>query len=218
MVRSPADNVPKRVQMATGELLRKLPPDSGPGQDDRVRLHEGSLTRRQGYQTNGSYQVERHAAQCWCAWSGCRSLTCRQRDRLATGVQIPPTSSDKSITWNVERPSVRRDTQHGKPTARQAHGGTVVRGRKKRMPSRNGTDRAAGWLNAKSRVSYDTGESVPTSDRCSVAGKTGDPSQTGKQWTASAGAPGGDSVLWRPIDWSAARCIVRRLQFGSQRR
>ena len=51
----PADNVPKWVHMVTGELLRKLPPDSGPGQDDRVRLLEGSLTRRQGNQTYGSY-------------------------------------------------------------------------------------------------------------------------------------------------------------------
>jgi len=177
MVRSPADNVPKRVQMVTGELLRKLPPDLGLGLDDRVRIREGSLTRRQAYQTHGSSRVERHAAQCWCAWSGCQSLTCRQRDCLATGVQIPPTSSDKSITWNVERPSVRRATWDGKPTARQAHGEAVVRGRKKLRPSCNGTDRAARRLIAKSRISsYEPGESVPTSDRCSVAGKTGDPS------------------------------------------
>jgi len=53
---------------------------------------------------------------------------------------------------------------------------------------------------------------VPTSDRCSVALETGDPSRMGKQKTASAGAPRDDAVRWTGIDWPTVRRNVRRLQ------
>jgi len=53
---------------------------------------------------------------------------------------------------------------------------------------------------------------VPTSDRCSVARESGEPSQMGKQKTASAGAPRDDATKWAEVDWNLARREVRRLQ------
>lgn len=56
------------------------------------------------------------------------------RDRMATGVQVPSKLSEKAITWNVEKSSLRHVATHGKPTARQAHGGTTMRGWNKQRP------------------------------------------------------------------------------------
>src|SRR3990172_8559825 len=53
---------------------------------------------------------------------------------------------------------------------------------------------------------------VPTSDRCSVARESGEPSQMGTQKTASAGAPRDDATKWARVDWARARREVRRLQ------
>jgi hypothetical protein len=53
------------------------------------------------------------------------------RDRLTTGVQAPPTLSGKAIAWNMDTPSLRHGATPGKPAVRQAHGGTIWRGRKK---------------------------------------------------------------------------------------
>ena len=43
--------------------------------------------------------------------------------------------------WNVEKPLLRHVAMHGKPTVRQAYGGTALRGWKKRMPSCSGVDK-----------------------------------------------------------------------------
>src|SRR3972149_12336595 len=43
---------------------------------------------------------------------------------------------------------------------------------------------------------------VPTSDRCSIARESGEPSQMGKQKTASAGAPRDDATIWARVAWA----------------
>ena len=53
---------------------------------------------------------------------------------------------------------------------------------------------------------------VPTSDRCSIARESGEPSRMGKQKTASAGAPRDDATKWARVEWAQARREVRRLQ------
>jgi len=57
-----------------------------------------------------------------------------------------------------------------------------------------------------------TAKCVPTSDRCSVARESGEPSKMGEQMTASAGAPIDDAHKWAGVDWDHARREVRRLQ------
>ena len=50
---------------------------------------------------------------------------------------------------NVEKLVLRHVAMHGKPTVRQAYGGSALRGWKKQMPSCNGVDKVCNMTYAK---------------------------------------------------------------------
>ncbi len=85
--------------------------------------------------------IGRRPLPCVCGkWTGSESFNCPGRNRCATGVENAPKSS--IMMNNAERGNTVTPpcATHGKPTARQADGGTVVRGWKKRTPSCNRKD------------------------------------------------------------------------------
>ncbi len=100
----------------------------------------------------------RRPLPCVCGkWTGSGSSNYPGRNRNATGVENAPKSS--VMMNNAERGNTVTSpcATRGKPTVRQADGGTVVRGWKKRMPSCNGTDTVCDRAEPKSRGGLYTG-------------------------------------------------------------
>jgi len=140
-VRSLADNVPNRV--ASGN--RSDPSGSSIRLRARVGQYGENIskdrTRRQRGTDLRELTGRRHASLCSHAWPGCRFLT------YLHGIAEPSASRSHLScprSDHVERGKAVTPpcAMHGKPTVRQADGGTALRSRKKQMPSCNEADRA----------------------------------------------------------------------------
>jgi len=149
-VRSPADNVPNRVRMVTGEPLRKSSPVKGQGR--MIWGKHLNVRKRRQKQTSLRGLIGFRPLPSVCGMgTGCRFPNCLHGTSASPGVEDAPTSSRGSTARNVVTPPLRLVQRQASATARHAEGVAGRRDWKKRRLPGKPRDRACDMAQRQSR-------------------------------------------------------------------